>query len=73
MTPLDTARLRLQVSTKDVGGMQTIKSMLKEEGIRSLYKGMAAPVVAQVGFCKLFSADAMLCESLAMLTFCFET
>ena len=49
MTPFDTARTRLQVS-KDVqqSGWQVLRRMRKDEGIRSLYKGMLAPLCAQV-------------------------
>jgi len=48
MTPLDTARTRLQVSgDKYSSGWQVLAAIRKEEGFRALYKGMLAPLCAQ--------------------------
>jgi hypothetical protein len=48
MTPLDTARTRLQVSgDKYSSGWQTLAAIRKEEGFRAMYKGMLAPLCAQ--------------------------
>jgi solute carrier family 25 carnitine/acylcarnitine transporter 20/29 len=48
MTPLDTARTRLQVSGNQYrSGWDVLRSIQREEGVRALYKGMLAPLCAQ--------------------------
>ena len=49
MTPLDTARTRLQVAAAGVytNGFQVIASSIRHEGVRSLYQGMLSPLLAQ--------------------------
>jgi Mitochondrial carrier protein len=47
MTPLDTARTRLQVSGSGRSGWQVMAAIRREEGGRALYKGMMAPLCAQ--------------------------
>jgi hypothetical protein len=48
MTPLDTARTRLQVSGDTYSsGWKALSSIRHEEGFRALYKGMMAPLCAQ--------------------------
>lgn len=54
VTPLDTARTRLQVINNAGGnqkmmmsGWEVLNTTRKQEGIRALYKGMSAPLCAQ--------------------------
>lgn len=49
VTPLDTARTRLQASSPSqfTSGWHVLLSTWRNEGARALYKGMSAPLVAQ--------------------------
>ncbi|KAH9254257.1 hypothetical protein BASA81_007858 [Batrachochytrium salamandrivorans] len=49
VTPLDTARTRLQASSPSqfTSGWQVLDATWRKEGVRALYKGMSAPLVAQ--------------------------
>jgi hypothetical protein len=47
VTPLDTARTRLQASQTKASGWTVLNTVRKQEGIKALYKGMAAPLTAQ--------------------------
>jgi len=43
--PLDTIKVKLQTSSKYSGMSDCFKQTVKAEGVRGLYKGMAAPLV----------------------------
>ncbi len=44
--PFNTLKVRLQTSTRYTGGMDCLRSTLKEEGAKGLYKGIGPPLVS---------------------------
>jgi hypothetical protein len=43
--PLDTAKVRLQVYPQYKGAFDVIRSMVKNDGITSVYRGLASPAL----------------------------
>mmetsp|Transcript_19126 Transcript_19126/g.24121 ORF Transcript_19126/g.24121 Transcript_19126/m.24121 type:complete len:328 (+) Transcript_19126:137-1120(+) len=60
--PLDTIRTRLQTTTLYAGAWECFKTMVRQEGVRSLYLGLSAPLMAQA----LFKAIIFTVNSIAI-------
>jgi hypothetical protein len=64
--PLDTAKIRLQTSSSHKNAFAVMKSMVKNDGASSLYRGLTSPVLGfGLTFAVSFSAYGYGCRQLA--------
>lgn len=46
--PLDTIKVRMQVSSENTSTLKVIRNIVKAEGISGLFKGVTSPVIGQM-------------------------
>jgi solute carrier family 25 carnitine/acylcarnitine transporter 20/29 len=64
--PLDTAKVRLQVYPQYRSALQVIQHMVKQDGVKSLYRGLLSPATGfGLTFAISFSAYGQGCRSIA--------
>ena len=64
--PLDTAKIRLQTSTQYKSTWDVLQTMIKLDGVQSIYRGIPAPAVGfGLTFAISFSSYGFCCRSIS--------